>query len=256
MDMALGCAEFAVPGDTLENKLKILESHGMWLELVNDGFDEKRLKNILEVLPSFNTPVMSVQAFLLHDLRMLSAKDEDQKVAVRHVEETIKIASKVGAQNVVAVATYGEPTVKNPMKKCIDIFKRFGKLGAELDVTISIEALGRDRTTFLPSVSEVHRLACSVDSDYVRPMADTMHIHANGEDVAETIREYATEIAELHLRDTNSTPPGQGGIDFNPVLKVVREKFRGLTCLEYRPSLDSRADFIRALKATKVISAA
>lgn len=104
-------------------------------------------------------------------------------------------------------------------------------------------------------MSEVHRLARGVGSDYVRLMADTMHIHTNGEDVAETIREYATEIAELHLRDTNSTPPGQGSIDFNPVLKVVREKFGGLTCLEYQPSLDSHVDFIRALKATKVISA-
>ncbi|GAH06852.1 unnamed protein product, partial [marine sediment metagenome] len=93
--VTLGCVEFAVPGDTLEDKLRILESHKMWLELVNDGLDEKRLNNILEILPNFNTPIRSVQAFLLHDLRMLSAKDKDQKIAVRHVEETIKIASKV-----------------------------------------------------------------------------------------------------------------------------------------------------------------
>lgn len=252
----MGCVEFAAPGDTLEDKLRILESHGMWLELVNDGFGEKRLKNILETLPNFNTPIMSVQAYLLHDLRMLSAKDEDQKVAVRHVEETIKIASAVGAQNVVAVATYGEPTIRNPREKCINLFKHFGKLGAELDVIISIEALGRDRTTFLPDVSEVYHLTRDVGSDHVRPMADTMHIHASGKNVAETIREYATEIAELHLRDTYSAPPGQGSIDFNPVLKAVHEKFRGLTCLEYRPGLDPRADFIGALKATKVISAA
>jgi len=53
-------------------------------------------------------------------------------------------------------------------------------------------------------------------------MADTMHIHANGKNVAETIREYASEIMELHLRDTNSTPPEQGSIDFGPVLKIVR----------------------------------
>ena len=39
--VTLGCTEFAVPGDTLEAKLRVLESHEMWLELVNDGFDEK-----------------------------------------------------------------------------------------------------------------------------------------------------------------------------------------------------------------------
>jgi len=253
--VGLGCAEFAVPGDTLEDKLGILESHEMWLELVNDGFDEKRLKNILEILSNFNTSIESVQAYLQHDLRMLSAKDRDRKATVRHMEETIKIASAVGARNVVAVVTYGKPTIKNPREKCIELFKHFGKLGAEFNVVISIEPLGRGRTTLLPSVSEVCNLVHDVGSDHVRLMADTMHIHTNGENVAETIRKFATEIMELQLRDTNSRPPGQGSIDFGPVLKVVREKFNGLLCLEYQPSSDPYADFANALDAVKSISA-
>jgi sugar phosphate isomerase/epimerase len=254
--MALGCVEFAVPGNTLEDKLRVLESHGMWLELVYDGFNKKRLNDILEILPSFDTSIMSVQAYLLHDLRMLSAKDIDRKAALHHVEKTIKIASEVGAQNVVAVATYGEPTIKNPREKCIDMFRHFGKLGAELGIMTSIEPLGRDRTTFLPSVSEVYRLVHDIGSDHVCLMADTMHIHANGENVAETIKKYATEIAELQLRDTNSRPPGQGDIDFNQALKVVREKFKGPTCLEYQPGLDPRSDFAEAYEfVTKIISA-
>ena len=253
--VVLGCVEFAVPGDTLEDKLRVLESHEMWLELVNDGFDEKRLKNILEILPNFNTSIESVQAYLQHDLRMLSVKDKDRKAAVHHVEETIKIASAVGAQNVVAVVTYGKPTIKNPREKCIKIFRHFGKLGAEFNVVISIEPLGGNRTTFLPSISEVYGLAKDVGSEHVRLMADTMHIHANGENVAETIGEYAAEIMELQLRDTDSRPPGQGSIDFGPVLKVVREKFRGLTCLEYQPGLNPHTDFVNAHEAiTKVIT--
>jgi sugar phosphate isomerase/epimerase len=254
--MALGCTEFAVPGHTLEDKLQVLESHAMWLELVNDGLDKEQLKRIVGMLPSFNTSIKSVQAYLQHDLRMLSAKAKDRKAAVRHVEETIKIASAVGAQNVVAVATYGEPTVKNPREKCIEIFKHLGELGAEFDVVISIEPLGRHRTTFLPSVAEVYSLVRDVGSDHVRLMADTMHIHANGENVAETIREYAAEIMELQLRDTNSRPPGRGNIDFGPVLKVIREKFKGLTCLEYQPGPDPHTDFADALETVKTISAA
>lgn len=253
--VALGCVEFAVPGDTLEDKLRILESHKMWLELVNDGFDKKRLKNILEMLPSFNTSIMSVQAYLLHNLRMLNASNENQKAAVRHVEETVKIAARVGAQNVV-VAIYGKPTVSDPRGKCIEILKYLGKLGARLGVVISVEALGRHRSAFLPSVDEVCQLVDEVSLDHVRAMADTEHIYANGEDVAKTIKTRAAKLTEVHLRDTDSKPPGQGSIDFGPVLKVVREKFRGLTCLEYQPGLDSQADFTRALEATKVISAA
>jgi len=250
--MDLGCVEFAIPGDTLEDKLRVLESHEMWLELVNKDISKKRLRYILDILPSFSTSIRSVQAYLLHDLRMLSAANRDREVAVRHVEETIKIASKVGAQNVVAVATYREPTINNPMEKCVEIFKRFGRLGAESNVVISIEALDRERTAFLPSVSQVCELVRDVGSDHVRLMADTAHIHANGENVAETVRGYATEIMELHLRDTNSRPPGQGAMDFTSVLKVIRERFKGLTCLEYRPGLHPHADFVNALEVNKI----
>lgn len=254
--MILGCVEFAVPGDRLEDKLRVLESREMWLELVNDGIDEKRLKGILRVLPSFNTSIMSVQAYLQHDLRILSTKDRNRKAAVRHMEETIKIASAVGARNVVAVVTYGKPTIKNPREKCIEIFRHFDELGAEFNVTISIEPLGKDRTTFLPSMSEVYSLVQDVGSDHVRLMADTMHIHSNGENVAETIKKYVADIMELQLRDTDSRPPGRGKIDFDLVLRVICEKFKGLICLEYQPGSDPYADFASALDAVKAISAA
>lgn len=241
--MTLGCAEFAVPENTLKDKLKVLESHEMWLELVNDGLTNNRLKEIFETLPSFNVQVRSVQANLLRDLRPLDARKKDQEVAVSHIEETMKLASMLGAQNVVTVATYGEPTVKDPMEKCVDTFRHLSRLGAELGVTVSIEALGKNRTKFLPSVSDVRNLVSRVGSDYVHPMADTMHIYDNGEDVADVVGKHAEELAELQLRDVDSKPPGRGNIDFGPVFRAARGKFKGLICFEYRPGPDTYADF-------------
>jgi hydroxypyruvate isomerase len=85
-------------------------------------------------------------------------------------------------------------------------------------------------------------------------MIDTMHVHDNGENVAEIVRKYVAEIMELQLRDTNSRPPGQGEINFDPVLEIVRKRFKGLACLEYRPSSDPWTDFENALKTTKIIA--
>lgn len=227
----------------------------MWLELVNDGLTENRSKEISETLPSFNVLVRSVQANLLRDLIPLSARKKDREIAVNHIEETMKLASALEAQNVVAVATYGEPTVEDSMKKCVDTFRRLSKLGAELSVTVSIEALGKNRTTFLPSVSDVYNLVRKVGSDYVRPMADTMHIYDNGEDVAEVVGKHAGELAELQLRDVDSKPPGRGNIDFESVLKAVRGKFKGMICIEYRPGPDPYADFAWAREfVNKLIS--
>lgn len=243
---SLGCVECAVPGETLADKLGILESRGMWLELVNDG--KKQLKDVLDSLEGFDTSIESVQAYMLHKLQMLGAGKAEQKAAVRHVEDTIKMASEVSAKNVVVTVTYGVPKVKKPREKCIKLFKHFGRLGRELDVLVSIEPLGRDKTTFLPSVPEVHSLVRDVGSSHVRLMADTMHIHNNEGDVAGVVRKYFAEISELQLRDTNSRPPGQGSVNFTPLLKIIRKKFRGLICLEYKPSSNPSSDFDQACK--------
>lgn len=247
--MDLGCAEFAAPGDTLEDKLRTLESHGMWLELANDG--KKQTEDILKVQPNFNVPIKSVQAYLQHEMNMLSADAGEREAAIHHVEETIELASAVGAQNVVVVITYGEPGVNNSRKRCIELLRRFGELGGELDITVSIEPLGRLRTTFLPGAFEVLQLIQEVESERVRLMIDTMHVHSNGQNPAKVIEELAPEISEIQLRDTDSKPPGQGSINFGPVLKVVREKFRGLLCLEYRPGSDPHTDFTNTLEILK-----
>jgi len=240
----LGCVEFAVPGETLEEKLGVLESRDMWLELTHDG--GRKLEDILASMSSYRTPIKSIQASMLHKLRLLSDDGSERKDAVRHVEETMRWASVIGAKNIVTTLTYGDPASKNPRRMALEIFKKFGELAEELSVTVSIEPLGRNRTSFLPGVSEVFDLVTELGSPHVRLMADTMHIHENGDDVHDVIANYVDEISELQLRDTDSKPPGLGSIDFAKMMQVVRKKFRGLLCLEYRPGPKPSIDLIQA----------
>jgi len=243
-NLSLGCVEFAVPGNTLEDKLESLESRNMWLELVNDG--DRKIEDISDALSSFETPVKTIQANLLHKLKMLSDSKLKHNAAVRHVEETIRLASAVGARNVVTTLAYGQPSARNPRRIAVETYKKFGRLAKEFDVTVSIESLGKNRTTFLPGMSDVYDLIREVDSAHVCLMADTMHIHDNGDEICDVIAKYIDEISELQLRDTDSRPPGKGNIDFEKAMKVIGKKFKGLICLEYKPSPDLKMDFIQA----------
>jgi len=244
MAMDLGCVEFATPGKTLEEKLRILEFHGMWLELANDG--RRRAEDIIKIQRSFKTPIKSVQAYRQHEISILSADAGEREAAIRHVEESIELASAIEAQNVVAVITYGAPRIDNPRKACVELLRCFGKLGEDLGVTVSIEPLGRARTPFLPSAYDVLQLIREVESEHVRLMVDTMHIYLNGQDPAKIIDELVTEISEVQLRDTDSKPPGRGKIDFGRVLKVIHGKFGGLVCLEFQPGPNPELDFENA----------
>ncbi|MBS3815271.1 MAG: sugar phosphate isomerase/epimerase [Hadesarchaea archaeon] len=243
--MDLGCAEFSTPGRTLKEKLGVLEKNGMWLELVNDDRDFSELP---ETLASYDTSIKSVQAYQLHDLQFLSKDKGERKAAVKHVEESLELASRINAENVIVVIAYGAPEISNPGEKCVEIFRKLGRVAEDYGVTASLEPLGIDRTSFLPTMSEVHNLVREVDSPGIRLMADTMHIHVNENDVASVINEYASELTEVQLRDTDSKPPGKGEINFEEVLKVIRDEFNGLLVLEYKISSNSNEDLSEELE--------
>jgi len=252
---SFGCVEFAVPGGTLEEKLERLEDRGMWLELANNG--GRGTEEVLSALSNYRVPIKSVQANLLHELRMLSDVKTERAAAMKHVEETLLMASELGAENVVTTLAYGKPRAKYPRRLAIENYKSFGRLAKELGVTVSIEPLGRNRSPFLPGVEEVRDLIDELGMTHVRLMADTMHIHDNGDDVYATIAENVGEISELQLRDTDSKPPGQGRLDFVRVMEKVKNGFKGLLCIEYKPGKDQEAEFAKACDfVADVISAA
>ncbi len=160
------------------------------------------------------------------------------------------MASEIGARNVVVVIGYGEPGVPKPREFCFDIFNRFGLLGGELGVEISIESLG-EKTSFLPKASDVHSLVKELALSNVRLLIDTMHVFSAGEDPASVIEGCLGNIGEIQLRGTDSKPPASGAIDFDRIVRIIRKKFRGLACLEYKPGEDPDADFELALSTCK-----
>ncbi|MEM2875213.1 MAG: sugar phosphate isomerase/epimerase family protein [Candidatus Hadarchaeales archaeon] len=242
----LGCVEFAVPGITLQEKLIFLRRRKMWLEVANDG--TKTIGEVLDSLKTTGGRVLSVQAYRLHDFQPLSGDRAEARAAVEHIAETMKMASEVGASNVVTTVTYGSPGIQNAMSRCVGLFRRLGKQAEDLGVAIGLEPLGRNRTTFLPGLRDVVDLVRRVGLDSVRPMADTMHIYGNGDPVADILKENLDLLSEVQLRDTDSRPPGSGGIDFREVVRLLT-RYRGLVCLEYRPGPDPVGDFERAVRA-------
>jgi len=248
----LGCVEFAVPGTTLEEKLVFLEKRKMWLELVNDGTKTARmLRNSLSIT---RARALSVQAYRLHDLQLLSQDLGETRAALKHVRESVEMAANIGAGHVVTTIAYGTPKVPDALPRCIRIFRGLGEYAEEREVVVGIEPLGRKRTTFLPGLSDVVDLVERVDSDFVRPMADTMHIHDNGDPVHGVIAGNLHLLSEVQLRDTDSLPPGAGGLDFKPVAELLK-RYRGLVCVEYKPRKNPKSDFELALRTMKSLTA-
>jgi len=218
--MTLGCSERCLDGE-LDDKLSILEKLGLWLELPNTG------RRDLSILDSYDVEVKTVQAYLLHELHWLSSERSMRKAALEHVLDSIKLAEEVGADYVLTVPTYGFDIMANSREECVANYREISK---ETHLDILIEALSPNQTGFLPSLTDVVGLIAEIDRANIGLAADTWHIKESNADVVDALNELDTEVVEIHLRDTDSKPPGRGTLDFQKIIKASSPR---LMCLEF-----------------------
>lgn len=239
--MTLGAVDFVLDNETFEEVLGIFEELNLWLELA-------RFTENLEPLESFSVEVRSVQAYELHKLSLVSPHREERRAARECIKDKIKLASMAGAKRVIAVPAYGHAHAPDAYATCVKSFRQLADCAASCGVSIAIEALSPRRTSFLPSLRQVVALVREIDRENVQAMADTLHLYHAGENLAEILN--GAGIAELHLRDTGSAPPGKGSIDFE---QILRHGTTAELCLEYRQSgkdaLREAVSFIRGLLA-------
>ncbi|MFN4132756.1 MAG: sugar phosphate isomerase/epimerase family protein [Candidatus Hadarchaeales archaeon] len=240
--MRLGCAEFAVPGETLREKLNFLEQKKLWLELANDG--KKSLVDVKSLLSSYKVEVRSVQAYRQHEFQLLAAGEKEREMARKHVAETINFAGEIGAEHAVVVTGYGGPGVEAPERVLAELLKEFSGAGEERGVKVGLEALGA-KTSFLPRVDEVATFLKRLSLANVGIVLDTMHAYSAGENPAEIFERNSPIITEVQLRDVGSRAPGKGEIDFKKLGKLLRD-YSGLLCLEYHPVENPEKELMEA----------
>ncbi len=197
-----------------------------------------------ELLESYSVSAASVQAYDLHWLSLGAEARGERKLAVRHVAESMRLASETGAEYVVTVPGYGEHTA-GAEERCRRSYAELQPLAVELGVTVLIEPLSPKRSTLFPSLRQAAEL-CRELGEGFGVLADTMHVLDCGE-VPEAVIPPVEEVREVHLRGAEDTPPGRGcGVDFG---RVLSEDV--LPCIEYsargEEELRSAVSYLRSV---------
>jgi sugar phosphate isomerase/epimerase len=235
MKLDLGCVEFCLPGD-LPEKLTACKRHGLWLELANTA------ERDLGILNSYDVEVRTVQAYLLHQYSLIGWRRAERRAAREHVKTTIELASEVGARYALIIPGYGQKAVVKGKEKLDSTLKKLAGYASERGITILLEALSPRKTAFLPSLAAIQVFVASLNLENLAMAGDTCHAFEAGDD----IKDYRRSLAELHLKDTDSKPPGKGVLDFRRILK---KPWRQL-CLEYNGNgryLETSLRFLRSL---------
>ena len=97
------------------------------------------------------------------------------------------------------------------------------ELAEQKKVRLLIEVINHKETNFITKISSGVEFISGFNSDYLKLVIDTFHMHIDEKDSYKAIKEAGLYIGYVHIADSGRKFPGEGSIDFKPVLKALDE---------------------------------
>ena len=242
----LSCAEQILGERPLAEKLMLVRDAGF------DGIDLRwstlAAPSTRSVLAEQDLPVAAIYS-QLRDPCLLSRTAGERAAALDCLVERTEAAAQIGATRVIMVPIFGPPRLGgfDPLIGVIDLetallLAMLGELAERIDglpLTVAVESLNPAETHFLTDPTRAAAVCDAVGSPRIAPMVDTYHCHRNGQDTPAQIAKLGDRLSLVHLSDSDRRLPGEGSIDFGPLLAaLLRQSYSGWLGFETRPVQD------------------
>jgi len=161
--------------------------------------------------------------------------------ALDYVKQVADFAAEVGAPTIIIAPTACmklQPLAdrEDERRWAIEGIRAAGEYAAGRDVSLTLECWNRYETYWLNRLDQGVELWEAVGLDRGGVMGDTFHMNIEEDDIAAAIRRTGGTLNHVHLADSNRAAPGQGHIDFVPVLEALAEiGYRGYLSFELLP---------------------
>lgn len=105
----------------------------------------------------------------------------------------------------------------------IRYFAAMAEAATAAELTYYIEPLSRQDTSFVNSIGEALDIIGAIGSPRLATMLDCYAAHSNGEDAAALLGRHLPDrtIGHVHFNDPNKGGPGDGELDFKPIIDVL-----------------------------------
>jgi sugar phosphate isomerase/epimerase len=174
----------------------------------------------------------------------LSLTDPDAAVRVRTVDVMIRLTA-LCAELGGTVLVHGSPAQRQiapgdthaaALARVRDGLVQVAEAAAKANVIYCIEPLSRQQTALVNTIAEAAELVRSIDHSHLRTMIDCSAADlAETDTVAELIDRWLPTglIAHIQVNDTNRRGPGQGDMQFAPILAaLLRNDYAGTIAVE------------------------
>lgn len=240
--MKLSCIETMLGDRSLSDKFALAREAGFdGIDLRGDGI-APLIGQIRDETARTGVEVPTVYGRLTRPLLARTAAERAE--AVTTVRGRLRDAAAVGATSLIVVPIFGEARIELDWPGGVEqaelallavLLAELAGEAAECGVRIVLEPLNRKETHLLRSASVGADVARRVGSEWVATMVDTYHMDLEGQDPVREVEAAADRIHLVHLSDRDRRLPGEGGIDFRPLLgALAAHGYRGYLGYECR----------------------
>jgi len=121
-------------------------------------------------------------------------------------------------------------------KHAIECFAAVATAAASAGVVYCVEPLSRAQTDHINTIAEAAAIVTAIGNPALRTMLDCSSAGATEtESLADAVKRWLPTglIAHVHLNDPNRRGPGDGDLDFAPILAALREcRYAGNSAIE------------------------
>lgn len=191
-----------------------------------------------------------IKPLALNALVFFNNRDEKGHEEIIHeFKDMLEKGKKIGIQYIVAVPLVTEEKIlkKDIKDSCVKVLTELSDLAKPYDIKIAVEFIGHPQCT-VNTFSQGYDIVQAVDCDNVGLVLDCFHFHGMGSRLDDLKKADGSKIFILHIDDTEDFPigyltdedrvwPGQGAIDLDGILSVLKEiGYSGVVSVElFRP---------------------
>jgi len=196
-----------------------------------------------KALQDNNLELVTLATGLVRKIDNISLMDGDKEKRQTAVMRINKMINHLGAydsssKNILIGYVKGELTADSKENK--ERIKRVtGSLEEVLDVAeqkkvkILIEIINHNETNFITDIADGARFVSGFKSGYLKLLIDTYHMDIDERNPSEAIKSASQYIGYVHISDSNRKFPGNGSIDFKPLLAALKDTgYKGYLMLE------------------------
>ncbi|MEM3569441.1 MAG: sugar phosphate isomerase/epimerase [Thermoproteota archaeon] len=204
----------------------------------------KALENDIEVVGTHWVLVCD------RNVNLFSSSGEANREAVDYLKKIVEFTSDIGGKIVV----FGSPKQRNvpskevfrqAWKSAVYVFREIGDFASGRMVTLCIEPLSSDQTSFINNVSEANKLITEVNHENIKLILDVRSMCDEKRSFKDIIKEGGANLKHFHANDCNGYIPGSGSANYREIVQGLLEinylGYLSVEVFDFKPSPETIA---------------